>query len=147
MPGKRWVHQVPPKPSSASRMVKPMSGQSRFRYQAAPIPEIPAPTINTSTASTAMGSTAAAAGWGTADLLARPAMPASCGKRRRPERGDLAEPAASRSEEHTSELQSLMRNSYAVFCLKKQKQFDKCRSTHTSHKWYDQNSHSIHYSH
>src|SRR3546814_9311831 len=27
-----------------------------------------------------------------------------------------------RSEEHTSELQSLMRNSYAVFCLKKQKQ-------------------------
>src|SRR3546814_6316287 len=26
---------------------------------------------------------------------------------------------ADRSEEHTSELQSLMRNSYAVFCLKK----------------------------
>src|SRR3546814_3239625 len=26
---------------------------------------------------------------------------------------------ANRSEEHTSELQSLMRNSYAVFCLKK----------------------------
>src|SRR3546814_7779603 len=26
-----------------------------------------------------------------------------------------------RSEEHTSELQPLMRNSYAVFCLKKQK--------------------------
>src|SRR3546814_8114543 len=29
---------------------------------------------------------------------------------------------AKRSEEHTSELQSLMRNSYAVFCLKKKKQ-------------------------
>src|SRR3546814_1954362 len=29
---------------------------------------------------------------------------------------------ASRSEEHTSELQSLMRNSYAVFGLKKKKQ-------------------------
>src|SRR3546814_9820246 len=28
--------------------------------------------------------------------------------------------AAPRSEEHTSELQSLMRNSYAVFCLKTQ---------------------------
>src|SRR3546814_9788914 len=27
--------------------------------------------------------------------------------------------AVGRSEEHTSELQSLMRNSYAVFCLKK----------------------------
>src|SRR3546814_6901100 len=32
--------------------------------------------------------------------------------------GDAAE---SRSEEHTSELQSLMRISYAVFCLKKKK--------------------------
>src|SRR3546814_5073498 len=33
----------------------------------------------------------------------------------------LAETAFPRSEEHTSELQSLMRNSYAVFCLKKKK--------------------------
>src|SRR3546814_9282544 len=33
---------------------------------------------------------------------------------------DLLQPAAAdrRSEEHTSELQSLMRTSYAVFCLK-----------------------------
>src|SRR3546814_6025412 len=30
-------------------------------------------------------------------------------------------PGAWRSEEHTSELQSLMRTSYAVFCLKKNK--------------------------
>src|SRR3546814_3692021 len=30
-------------------------------------------------------------------------------------------PAAPRSEEHTSELQSLMRISYAVFCLKKKR--------------------------
>src|SRR3546814_6048060 len=29
-----------------------------------------------------------------------------------------------RSEEHTSELQSLMRNSYAVFCLKKKNHTD-----------------------
>src|SRR3546814_3866655 len=29
--------------------------------------------------------------------------------------------AGNRSEEHTSELQSLMRTSYAVFCLKKKK--------------------------
>src|SRR3546814_8695204 len=33
---------------------------------------------------------------------------------------DLPQPD-SRSEEHTSELQSLMRISYAVFCLKKKK--------------------------
>src|SRR3546814_5462692 len=31
----------------------------------------------------------------------------------------VADGAADRSEEHTSELQSLMRISYAVFCLKK----------------------------
>src|SRR3546814_1303022 len=43
---------------------------------------------------------------------------------RRGARGD-DDPAgqdARRSEEHTSELQSLMRISYAVFCLKKKKQ-------------------------
>src|SRR3546814_13148811 len=33
-----------------------------------------------------------------------------------------AVPPGTRSEEHTSELQSLMRISYAVFCLKKKKQ-------------------------
>src|SRR3546814_6672721 len=32
---------------------------------------------------------------------------------------------ALRSEEHTSELQSLMRNSYAVFCLKKKIRYTK----------------------
>src|SRR3546814_7679921 len=37
---------------------------------------------------------------------------------------DLTRTAA-RSEEHTSELQSLMRISYAVFCLKKKKTTDK----------------------
>src|SRR3546814_10052795 len=38
-------------------------------------------------------------------------------------RGDLTvvDKLGARSEEHTSELQSLMRNSYAVFCLKKKK--------------------------
>src|SRR3546814_8891868 len=36
-----------------------------------------------------------------------------------PKRSFTAPPAATRSEEHTSELQSLMRRSYAVFCLKK----------------------------
>src|SRR3546814_4165196 len=38
----------------------------------------------------------------------------------------LHEATKRRSEEHTSELQSLMRISYAVFCLKK-----KNRNTHT----------------
>src|SRR3546814_8755868 len=37
-----------------------------------------------------------------------------------------------RSEEHTSELQSLMRISYAVFCLKKKKSKYKCTNQNNS---------------
>src|SRR3546814_8196819 len=37
-----------------------------------------------------------------------------------------------RSEEHTSELQSLMRISYAVFCLKKKKKQKQNKDIHTS---------------
>src|SRR3546814_9830588 len=37
-------------------------------------------------------------------------------------------PSRTRSEEHTSELQSLMRISYAVFCLKKKNKRDKNRT-------------------
>src|SRR3546814_8855826 len=51
----------------------------------------------------------------TADLLSRPDQAVI-----------LPNLAAGRSEEHTSELQSLMRISYAVFCLKKKK-----KSTYT----------------
>src|SRR3546814_2797386 len=47
------------------------------------------------------------------------------------DRGELVEPVVGdrdiadvRSEEHTSELQSLMRISYAVFCLKKKKKLN-----------------------
>src|SRR3546814_5395022 len=44
-----------------------------------------------------------------------------------------------RSEEHTSELQSLMRISYAVFCLKKKNNTNKSKTqihqeTHITHK-------------
>src|SRR3546814_9598504 len=38
-----------------------------------------------------------------------------------------------RSEEHTSELQSLMRISYAVFCLKKKKNHYNTSAQETSH--------------
>src|SRR3546814_6832403 len=40
--------------------------------------------------------------------------------------------AYTRSEEHTSELQSLMRISYAVFCLKKKNTQHKIKRTHRS---------------
>src|SRR3546814_9775327 len=39
-------------------------------------------------------------------------------------------PAESRSEEHTSELQSLMRLSYAVFCLKKKQIYSNLPNQH-----------------
>src|SRR3546814_3242470 len=42
---------------------------------------------------------------------------------------------AGRSEEHTSELQSLMRNSYAVFCLKKKNIYNTTNiKLYTTHK-------------
>src|SRR3546814_7031712 len=53
--------------------------------------------------------------------------------RRRPPCGGRG---LSRSEEHTSELQSLMRNSYAVFCLKKKK------NTKNTNKTYKQPDHA-----
>src|SRR3546814_10200575 len=39
----------------------------------------------------------------------------------------------SRSEEHTSELQSLMRNSYAVFCLQKKTKTENLTTTTPTH--------------
>src|SRR3546814_3087841 len=60
------------------------------------------------------------------DRAAAPHLQAPCGWPRRPPARPPVPPgipagrtaAVSRSEEHTSELQSLMRISYAVFCLK-----------------------------
>src|SRR3546814_10206197 len=47
----------------------------------------------------------------------------------------ISRTALDRSEEHTSELQSLMRISYAVFCLKKKKQ-------HTNYNYHTIHTHS-----
>src|SRR3546814_10698109 len=55
------------------------------------------------------------------------------------ERGNSQSPGACqcgralRSEEHTSELQSLMRISYAVFCLKKKKNSNKKHTLISNH--------------
>src|SRR3546814_10741245 len=45
-----------------------------------------------------------------------------------------ADASLDRSEEHTSELQSLMRISYAGFCLKKKKREEEIRTTEHKHK-------------
>src|SRR3546814_6773545 len=52
------------------------------------------------------------AGWHKSAINRRVAKPAAY-------RADNADEGGTRSDEHTSELQSLMRISYAVFCLKK----------------------------
>src|SRR3546814_8233021 len=51
---------------------------------------------------------------------------------RRPLGGAVFRLAQARSEEHTSELQSLMRISYAVFCLKKKNQTRSSREQDSS---------------
>src|SRR3546814_6589135 len=50
-----------------------------------------------------------------------PANALTASQRTRQSTGWCARSVSKRSEEHTSELQSLMRISYAVFCLKKKK--------------------------
>src|SRR3546814_2890897 len=54
----------------------------------------------------------------------------SCKWRHRAPEADERRAASPRSEEHTSELQSLMRISYAVFCLKKKKHNTTLTVTH-----------------
>src|SRR3546814_1318892 len=66
-------------------------------------------------------------------LVFRP-PPAALLVRDRPQQaaGRAGQDALARSEEHTSELQSLMRISYAVFCLKKKKQNTTCTTAHNT---------------
>src|SRR3546814_5432810 len=68
--------------------------------------------------------------WKLATIASNPATFPACSRPSAPARSAPAENgslgchstiALKRSEEHTSELQSLMRISYAVFCLKKKK--------------------------
>src|SRR3546814_5791053 len=60
--------------------------------------------------------------------------------------GRLGQRVSWRSEEHTSELQSLMRISYAVFCLKKKKDkviTDKNLSQRQRHIVYNHTNHTL----
>src|SRR3546814_6998327 len=50
-----------------------------------------------------------------------------------PNQEEFRGPLPISSEEHTSELQSLMRISYAVFCLKKKKKLQNATYIHTPH--------------
>src|SRR3546814_2148061 len=88
------------------------------RLQRAAVPVSGAPTFSRSIAGRVAIVTGAASGMGRATAL----LLASEGAK-----------VAVRSEEHTSELQSLMRISYAVFCLKKKKTTIKYKYTKTIH--------------
>src|SRR3546814_2105659 len=85
----------------------------------------------------------AQAGRGTAP---RAATGAASGRPRRVRR---SKPCARslRSEEHTSELQSLMRSSYAVFCLKKKKKKKIKNSDCTARHVYKRNNELRHVDH
>src|SRR3546814_8754380 len=63
------------------------------------------------------------------DYIARNSARASTAKQAQSRAKQLAR--MQRSEEHTSELQSLMRNSYAVFCLKKKNQYETSNQSNT----------------
>src|SRR3546814_8767080 len=80
---------------------RPGQRKRRLAAHAAPAPQAPAP------------AGAAGAGGGALPAARLPARAVPLAPR--------AAPGGARSEEHTSELQSLMRISYAVFCLKTKK--------------------------
>src|SRR3546814_1277013 len=82
------------------------------------------------------------------DLLPYPVVRPLCGAKARIAKPfPRHEPAwrhydpRNRSEEHTSELQSLMRISYAVFCLKKKKKNNHTTILHTTKKQTTRNKH------
>src|SRR3546814_4954056 len=62
-----------------------------------------------------------------AENLGRPLLPRPAGE---PAEAEAQVHNALRSEEHTSELQSLMRNSYAVLCLKKKNNINESTTQH-----------------
>src|SRR3546814_1535628 len=90
-----WFPPWPPKDTSCAQA----RDERRWRFQHRSVPQEGA------------GNACAAGG-------SAPAPCFACSGRRR-DRRCVAATGAPRSEEHTSELQSLMRISYAVFCLKK----------------------------
>src|SRR3546814_3537783 len=71
---------------------------------------------------------------GSGNITARPNMRIWIGSRKNQSRlRNCAKLSATmRSEEHTSELQSLMRISYAVYCLKKKTQHEHIEMYHTT---------------
>src|SRR3546814_6774556 len=92
------------RPPRSTRTDTPFPCTTLCRSPATPAPSLPAPVF-----------------FPPAPVVEAPAAPpVPAGPPPIPELSELfAQPGKTRSEEHTSELQSLMRISYAVFCLKK----------------------------
>src|SRR3546814_2132860 len=70
-----------------------------------------------------------------------PLCTASIANERTCRNAPMRSPSALRSEEHTSELQSLMRISYAVFCLKKKQKLVEMTPYTTIQKTYIEHRH------
>src|SRR3546814_4505921 len=96
---------------------RPRGSENNRRAAATPLPKEKSPATSSSVS---CARPAARSAWRYPDRRQRlapcPGWPITWAMRRWPS----ASSVAIRSEEHTSELQSLMRHSYAVFCSKKQ---------------------------
>src|SRR3546814_9715960 len=79
--------------------------------------------------------------WGCICTITKPHQKERQSATRDPRWRSLPCPNDVRSEEHTSELQSLMRISYAVFCLKKKKLYVKKTKKKANTKEDEQNTH------
>src|SRR3546814_5443465 len=118
-PGARATSPPPLCPKRADRRGK--RGRSSRTVPAAPLPResglAAPPTLHSSRPESPPPTTAGHLVTPAAQAPASRPASASC----RCESSAAIHPDSRRSEEHTSELQSLMRISYAVFCLKKKK--------------------------
>src|SRR3546814_6676535 len=110
MPRKNGRHQPPKAPCTPDIRIR-----RRFRRASVGRPMIAVLVLGISAAMPAM---AAARNVSDYDALIQRARAGD----HKPALDMLSARVAARSEEHTSELQSLMRLSYAVFCLKQKKQ-------------------------
>src|SRR3546814_3569896 len=78
----------------------------------------------------------------TLTLVHRRVIPRNAAPLNNEQEMSCAPSAVGRSEEHTSELQSLMRISYAVFCLKKKKQTNRNHKQQASYNKQNEKTHT-----
>src|SRR3546814_4629213 len=120
-----------PRPPHSTRTDPRCPYTTLFRSKAARLASSSAASQSQS-ASSSFGRSDFQASWRSATALAEALSfrSADCAEKKTCRTDTSRHPVDDRSEEHTSELQSLMRNSYAVFCLKKKQEKTSHRDRH-----------------